>query len=94
MFRRFVVAFGRQHFILVTQIFRNVHDYCHLEMGLSMTSAHFYLTLLLNLQLHPNCSYQAPASLPSSIAAAGASLAEAIFSTRQQTLSSNHHAID
>ena len=93
MFRRFVVAFGRQHFILVTQIFRNVHDYCHLEMGLSMTSAHFYSILLLSLQLHPNCSYQAPVSLPSSTAA-GASLAEAIFSTRLQTLSSNRHAID
>ena len=91
-FRRLVFAFERQYFILGTQIFRNVHDYC-LEMGPSMTSAHFYLILLLNLQLHLNCNCQAPASPPSSIAMPGAGLAAAAVSTRLRTLSLDPHVI-
>ena len=93
VFRRFEMIFQRQNFIQGTQIFRNVHDYCHLEMGLSMMSAHFYSIILLNLQLRLNCNYQAHASPPSSIATAGAGLAAAGVSTRLRTLSSDPHAI-
>ena len=91
-FRRLVFVFERQHFILGTQFFRNMHDCCS-EMGPSMTSAHFYLILLLNLQLHLNCNCQAPASPPSSIAMPGAGLAAAAVSTRLRTLSLDPHVI-
>ena len=94
MIHKSIITYALPHFIREMRIMGIEHDCFRLEMALLMKTARFnsihLLFLLPNLQLHPNCNYQALNSPPTLIAAA--TPATATSSVHLRTPSTAPHA--